>query len=152
MIINSVDLSNGLIIEIGKFAILWNCFERDFFNYRCNPHKIINSYDNIYIDRDKQHIFANVLNKRRLQFNFDIDEYVEEGLHPSNSNGSTPESTKLMKKFIECPSEDNRCGCLLIILKLRNNLMHGLKDISELDKQIELFQAINLVLESIKRI
>lgn len=151
MIINNVDLSNGLIIEIGKFAILWNCFERDFFNYRCNPHRIIHSYDNIYIDKDKQIFFANILNKRRLQFDFGIDEYVEEGLHPSNSNNSTSESTKLMKKFIEYPSEDNRCGCLLIILRLRNNFMHGLKDISELDEQIELFQAINSVLESVKR-
>ena len=33
---------------------------------------------------------------------------------------------------------------------IRNNLLHGLKIISELNGQIELFKAINLVLENIK--
>ena len=49
-------------------------------------------------------------------------------------------------------SEDLRCGCLLVIHRLRNNLMHGLKLIEELNEQLTLFQAANEVLESIERV
>ena len=42
------------------------------------------------------------------------------------------------------------CGCLLVIRRIRNNMMHGLKAVSELDKQIELFRSANEVLESIR--
>ena len=45
--------------------------------------------------------------------------------------------------------DDLRCGCLLVIYRIRNNLMHGLKCIEQLNDQFELFQAVNGVLESL---
>jgi hypothetical protein len=44
---------------------------------------------------------------------------------------------------------DNIIGCLLIVQRIRNNMMHGLKDICDLNEQLELFQAANEVLEGI---
>lgn len=152
MVINGYDLSKDLVLEVGKFAILWNCFERDLFKNHCNPSKIINSYQNIQIDRDKLQILVDVLNKRRVKFEFDFDEYIEQGLHPNNSTISSSRNIQLMENFLKQNSDDNICGGLLTILRLRNNLMHGLKDISELEEQIELFRAVNAVLQSAKGI
>ena len=30
------DVDDEVVMEIGKFAILWNFYERFFFNYDCN--------------------------------------------------------------------------------------------------------------------
>lgn len=40
-------------------------------------------------------------------------------------------------------------GCLLVLHRIRNNLMHGMKLLEGLDGQIELFRAATAVLESI---
>ena len=45
--------------------------------------------------------------------------------------------------------DDLRQGCLLVIFRIRNNLMHGLKCIEQLNDQLELFKAVNGVLESL---
>lgn len=46
--------------------------------------------------------------------------------------------------------DDLNCGCLLVIYRIRNNLMHGLKMVEELNNQLKLFKAVNGVLESIR--
>ena len=40
MIIRGNNLDDKLVIEIGRFSILWNCFERFQCNNACNPTKI----------------------------------------------------------------------------------------------------------------
>ena len=50
---------------------------------------------------------------------------------------------------MEQEEDDLRCGCLLVIYRIRNNLMHGLKCIEQLNDQLELFQTVNGVLESL---
>lgn len=91
-----------------------------------------------------------MLNERRNCFGHLITDYVNIGLHPSNAHQAKREDSILMQEFLKQESEDSRCGCLLVIYRIRNNLMHGLKDIEELNGQLELFQAVNDVLESIK--
>lgn len=54
-----------------------------------------------------------------------------------------------MEKFMEQKEEDVRCGCLLVIYRIRNNLMHGLKCIEQLNDQLKLFEAVNGVLETL---
>ena len=51
---------------------------------------------------------------------------------------------------MEQKGTDLNSGCLLVIYRIRNNLMHGLKMVEELNGQFELFQAVNGVLESIE--
>ena len=92
-----------------------------------------------------------MLNERRSWFGQTISEYVETGLYPGNAHQSQEEDRLLMEKFMEQKEDDLRCGCLLVIYRIRNNLMHGLKCIEQLNDQLELFKAVNGVLESLDR-
>ena len=59
-----------------------------------------------------------------------------------------------MRDFInldELVNSDWICGALLCIYRIRNNLLHGLKELSELNGQIGLFKSMNNVLENIRR-
>ena len=149
MEIKGEKLNDGLVMEIGKFSILWNCFERFQCNNVCNPKKIKKIYSLLSINKEEQAKLAKVLNKRRSWFGQVIPEYVETGLYPGNARQNQEEDRLLMEKFMEQKEDDLRCGCLLVIYRIRNNLMHGLKCIEQLNDQLELFQAVNGVLESL---
>lgn len=82
MLIKGYRLSNETVIEIGKFAILWNCFERDYCDNNCNPAKIKRVCQRLSISQESQKILAEVLNTRRGWFGQIIPEYVETGLYP----------------------------------------------------------------------
>lgn len=112
--------------------------------------KIKSIYQFLDIDKDKQAELARVLNERRSWFGQVIPEYVETGLYPGNARQNHEEDRRLMEKFMEQKDDDVRCGCLLIIYRIHNNLMHGLKCIEQLNDQLELFKAVNGVLESMK--
>ena len=147
MIIRGNNLDDKLVIEIGRFSILWNCFERFQCDNVCNPTKIKLISQNIKIDKNKEVQLAQVLNERRSWFGQVISEYVETGLYPGNARQNQEEDRLLMEKFMEQKGEDVRCGCLLVIYRIRNNLMHGLKCIEQLNDQLKLFEAVNGVLE-----
>ena len=149
MEIKGEKVNDELVMEIGKFTILWNCFERFQCNNFCTAKKIKEVYSWVSIDKDKQVKLAKVLNQRRDWFGQVIPEYVETGLYPGNAHQSQEEDRLLMEKFMEQKEDDLRCGCLLVIYRIRNNLMHGLKCIEQLNNQLELFQAVNGVLESL---
>ena len=152
MILNGENLNNELILEIGRFAILWNCFERDYCNNFCKIPEVKNAALFVNIDDAKQAQLSKILNQRRRRFGQNVAEYIDAGLHPRNAHHNSTETKQLMRQFLEQSDGDLRSGCLLVIFRIRNNLMHGLKNIGELNNQLELFQAINDVLESIKRI
>lgn len=63
MIIKGNSLDDKLVMEIGKFSILWNCFERFQCDNFCNPKKIKEVYSLISIDKANQAELAKVLNK-----------------------------------------------------------------------------------------
>lgn len=150
MLIKKNELDDRLVIEIGKFAILWNCFERFQCHNHCNPAAIKRIAPNLRIDAEKQTALAKVLNKRRSWFGQIIPDYVATGLHPGNANGSSSSDIALMESFMAQNGEDLNSGCLLVIYRIRNNLMHGLKMVEQLNDQFDLFQAVNGVLESIE--
>ena len=149
MIFRGNNLDDKLVIEIGRFSILWNCFERFQCDNACNPTKIKLISQNIKIDKNKEVQLAQVLNERRSWFGQVISEYVEMGLYPGNARQNQEEDRLLMEKFMEQKEEDVRCGCLLVIYRIRNNLMHGLKCIEQLNDQLKLFEAVNGVLETL---
>lgn len=149
MKIKGYEIAEETVMEIGKFTILWSHFEDAFFGNRCNAYKIVKEYKKFYIREDAQKQFADALSKRRDWTQQLISEYADEGLHPGNADQSDDNHKALMEEFMEQKGEDLRCGCLLIIHRIRNNMMHGLKSIEYLDDQLELFQAINAILESI---
>lgn len=150
MLVKRSEVEERTIIEIGKFTILWNCFENYYCHNNCSLSKIRTVSSRITINSEQQKAFVEVIKKRRGILVQNINEYVEIGLHPGNARPSQESDKQLMKSFIEQNGDDLECGCLLIIYRLRNNLMHGLKSPEELNGQIELFQVINDILEHIQ--
>lgn len=151
MNIKDYHLSGELITQIGIFAISWNCFERFYCKNCCNPKVIKRVYKDISISTEKQSELAMVLNERRTWFGQVISEYVDTGLYPGNARQNQEEDRVLMEKFLKQEEPDLRCGCLLVIYRIRNNLMHGLKCVEQLNDQLELFKAVNAVLGSVEK-
>ena len=149
MRIKGFDLQEETILEVGKFAILWNWFERTYCGNNCNPAKIKNIAKYISIAPDAQACFVGVLNKRRHWFGQREIAYVQESLHPGNARVSNESDMCVMRQYLEQTGDESTRGCLLILQRIRNNLMHGMKIPEELDGQIELFRAANAVLENI---
>ena len=150
MRIKDHNLDDELIVEMGKFSMLWNCFERFQCDNNCHAEKIRSVCSRISIDKDKQAELARVLNERRSWLGQTISEYVETGLYPGNARQNRPEDRIAMEQFMKQEGDDLRQGCLLVIFRIRNNLMHGLKCIEQLNDQLELFKAVNGVLESVE--
>lgn len=150
MLINGFRLQDETVIEIGKFTILWNIFE----NYECHNRscqkEIRNIADNITIDIEKQTNLAKRLNEHRNWLSLSVIDYVKQVLHSDNSDKSTDSNIELMCNFLEQTGENINCGCLLAIQRIRNNLIHGIKSVAYLNEQIDLFRAVNAVLESIE--
>lgn len=105
--------------------------------------------NDILIEDGKQSILASVLNERRSWYDQITFDYVATGLHPGAGN-STQSDMICMQNFMDQTGDDLNCGCLLVIYRIRNNLMHGLKMVEELNNQLKLFKAVNGVLESIR--
>ena len=143
-------LKDETILEIGRFTILWNCFERDWCNNHCNPKTIKNKALSFKVDQETQAHLAAVLNQRSYLFGQLKMDYVESSLHPDRARSSSQEDMQAMYQFLEQNGSDVLYGCFLVIYRIRNNLMHGLKSLQELDGQIELFRAANDVLESLR--
>ncbi len=150
MRIKGVNLDDSLIVELGRFTVLWNMFERVIcYNY-CNPKAILSEAPNLKIDLDKMKHLAKILNDRRELFNLSAAEYVECGLHSENGRKSPAEAMQYMEEFLNLDESHFNSGCLLAIYRIRNNMMHGLKLVEDLNNQLDLFRAVNDVLESIE--
>lgn len=149
MLIKGYNLQEETVLEVGKFAVLWNWFKRSWCDNNCNPAKIKRIATTIQIDSKKQAHLAEVLNKRRHWFGQLEMDYVRDSLHPGNARASSEEDMTVMRQFIEQSGDELTRGCLLVLHRIRNNLMHGMKLLEELDGQIELFQAATAVLESV---
>lgn len=152
MLIKGINLRVDTVNEIGKFAILWNLFEHDWCNNACNHSKIKEIVPEIHVDDGIQRELARVLNERRSWFSQLEMDYVKESLHPGNARKSLDEEMDIMHNFLTGEGNDLLCGCFLVIYRIRNNMMHGLKIAEELDGQIDLFKAVNKVLENIRGI
>lgn len=142
MKIRNFELKDQTVLEIGKFAILWNWFEKEFCNNKCNYRKLEKVVPDINMDFQCQKKLAEILEAA----------YEENALYPDNAKTSNTDlkEKKAIEGFLLQREEDRALGCLVSIYRVRCNMMHGLKVIWQLDEQHELFEAINKVLESIR--
>lgn len=152
MKIRDFELKNKTVLEIGKFAILWNWFEKEFCENNCNYSRLKDAFENVRIDSKKQKELADVFEVRKYMFMQVTEEYVDTGLYPDNARRTRTdaEERKVMEDFIDQKEGDTTLGCLMTIYRIRCNMMHGLKIVEQLDDQYELFKAVNGVLESIR--
>lgn len=156
-LINGCYVNNDTILEIGKFAILWNDFEFYYFGTECKDCLIKKFGDNFYVPAKKSQQFAQALFKWKRPNDMSIMEYVGRFLCPDGTRCGQ-EARKLMEQFLDAVRNNNTendsdmtVGCLITIHRLRNNLMHGIKSIWKLDEQYEVFKAANGVLISLRR-
>lgn len=151
MNISGYEIKDRIIRELGRFVVLWNIFERQYCGNYATSKSINEVAEEITIDLSKLRTLSEVLNARRHYYEHTIIEYVDYSLHPINSRLSKEDDIKLMQDFMEQVGDKINTGCLLVILRIRNNLMHGLKTIDDINDQYRLFSAVNGVLESIAR-
>ena len=152
MKIRNFELKDETVLEIGKFAVLWNWFEKTFCNNNCNYNRLKESIEFIKIDETKQKRLAEVFDVRKYMFMQITEDYVNTGLYPDNARRSKTdkEERKAMEDFINQSGDEVALGCLMTIYRIRCNMMHGLKIVEQLDDQYELFKAVNGVLESVR--
>lgn len=152
--IQGANLSDEIVKEIGKFTILWAEFEKEYCNNNCNDSLLVANKDNFIVDEDIITKFNTNLHGRAEAFHEDIEIYINYNLIPNKAHRPRDEYIKIMRDFINLDKQvksDWICGALLCIHRIRNNLLHGLKILSELNCQVELFKSMNKVLENIRR-
>lgn len=144
------SLSDDIVKEIGKFTILWSNFENKYCLNNCNSATIKDFANGYLIDAKLLSNFSTVLKGRAYLYEESIPGYVRYNLVPAGARTPSKQDLEIIRKFIE---QDYKLivGAFLAIYRIRNNLLHGLKTLSELDNQIELFKSMNKVLENIRR-
>ena len=145
-----MEFNDDVVSEIGRFAILWNFFENNYFDNTCGDKKIVQKSKKLVADAEKLASFRQVLHDRQDLYAQNVDQYIAGGLFPENARHTNPDFDRYMISFMNQGNSSDLTGCLLIICRIRNNLMHGLKDIRDLEGQLELFRAAGDVLESIR--
>lgn len=149
--IRSHHLNEETVLEIGRFSILWSIFENRFCHLKCTSAVLAEIAPTLTIDPAARARFAEALRCRCGLQELVAADYVHSSLHPSGARLSSEDEQTLMRRFIEQRGSELTLGCLLIIRRLRNNLMHGLKLPEQLDDQLELFRAMNDVLEHLSQ-
>ena len=143
--------NDDIVKEIGKFTIIWAEFEKHYCNNNCNSTTIRDFANDYFVDDEILEDFSIKIQGRIENNCVSKEEYVGYILIPNNANKLNIDDIQEMYKFIGQQEGDNTLGAFLCIYRVRNNLLHGLKVLSELSKQIELFKSMNKVLENIRR-
>lgn len=140
---NSIDVKSNVVLEIGKFTMLWNLFELRFFgrNFRFEDIGKINLYQKLSMDYlviIKEAIFLK--NKSN-----NIDDIIERFSIRDN------EKKYIIENNLVASDEPEKIIMLIILLiyRIRNNMFHGLKDIYSIEEQEELFKVASDFLERI---
>ncbi|MBB5336119.1 hypothetical protein [Pectinatus brassicae] len=76
------------------------------------------------------------------------DQTIETRIYSENRQPNVQQK-KLISDFLEGKADNPLPGCSLFILRIRNNMFHGLKDIYTLNEQQEMFIGINSFLKFI---
>ena len=143
--INEHMLKQETVIEVGKFAILWNIFEDKLCENDCSIIKL-KSLNTEFIESIYWKNLSQVLKNRVDANECNIDNYVSCKL--SLGRGLPPDAKEDIKSFIDSEGNCNKVGGLIAIYRIRNNMYHGLKNWTLLNEQVELFRGINAFLEN----
>lgn len=144
-------LEKETIYTIGEFSILWCYFEQSIFNSEANPFKMLNWAKKRELSSELIALCENIKEKAIIYLNGIDDATIETRIYSVN-RPPNDEHRKLISDFLEGDTDNPLLGCTLFILRIRNNMFHGLKDIFTLNKQREMFLSINEFLQFILKI
>lgn len=121
MLIKEYNLDDELIVEIGKFAVLWNLFEKHYCNNNCNLAKILDICESVSVSKQNQAKLADALNDRRSWFGQLYTDYIVDGLY---SDSRYPKESEIhsIETFLKQEDDDTIIGCLLCVYRIRNIL------------------------------
>lgn len=147
--IERIGASKEIIEELGKFSLLWNAFECNLFNQECSVNNIKNfdDYDSI----NNETYYINLINELLSYLNVNRQEitkdFIKQKLYSTNRNEYQIEVENVLKNDLH--GKELQIGTMLILLRLRNNMFHGLKDCYNINKQLNLFISANALLNYI---
>ena len=138
--INDRELNIETVLEIGKFTILWNIFEKEKCRNNCNGDELAKLICRKSTNQNWQNL-AIALVRRRDLYRENTISYINDGL--SLGRGLKEIEKICIKDFINSNGQTSLIGGLIAIHRIRNNMFHGLKIWTDLDNQIELFKSLN---------
>lgn len=149
---NAIDLQQNEGLErIKNFALFWNMFE----NFACaNFANVKNIEDFILTLNERTEITDELVN---FYLEYFIDRYTQngqvniEGLQFRDNQDDKRAKGKVLKVLeseVISPREKME-ALLLILLRFRNNLIHGNKQIVNLDTQVNNFTVANKILADV---
>jgi hypothetical protein len=144
---NEIVLQDDAFNHVKNFSFFWNMFER----FACGRFATIRSI-NLFVDKlDQLHLISNELVNSYLEYFIDRysignNQFDIQGLKfRPNQNGEKNFVIQVLNgQRISNPEKLK--ALLYIILRFRNNLFHGEKQISRLDTQIDNFIRANHLL------
>lgn len=147
------DIDEAKLKNIFYFTLIWNIFEKTccghFAEIGKHPKDIAISLESKINDQIINDIYEYFKNR------YILDGSMTDVFH-NFKFGKNPDDGKVYKKFVEKTlMHDNssikeKTQCLLYIaFRLRNNLYHGIKEVSKLYAQNESFKQINCLLMEI---
>lgn len=147
--IKQINASDEIVNTLGKSSLLWNAFECKLFNQSCTVSKIKNCQD--YDCFNKESYYTNLINELLTYLQLDkqniTKEIIKAKLYSEDRNEYHNEVEQVLKSDLH--GKELQIGTLLILLRLRNNMFHGLKDCYNINSQLNLFIAANSLLNYI---
>jgi len=171
MEIANSNIADRTVLEIGKFAVLWNKFERHYFQTQYSRKKLNDKLPVLMRNYNENNIFQlNRVVRQRIEdlyLNFfgdgKTDYYVRNklGIKKGFFDRMIPDDdVEIVKSFIDdFPAqgrEDKMKAAILVCYRIRCNMFHGIKDttatdITGLEAQGQLFEEVNRFLEGLVR-
>ena len=151
MRIKGAQINNEMIAEIGKFTVLMAWIEREMLDYGRAKDLETSAYGISAGQTTKE--LAEALQGRIDLYGSDIGGYtayiLEDATKADQRGLWNNTKRKKVEDFINLKGQDSIEGGLLAIYRIRNNLFHGIKELKQLNNQLELFRAMNKFLEEL---
>ncbi|MDJ1494520.1 hypothetical protein QNI19_16365 [Cytophagaceae bacterium DM2B3-1] len=143
--------------KVLSFCLLWMTFEKYACNTDANFKVLKEVVDDKLLNTTKIDIsvFASQIGYFRTRYinpDGSINESRVNSLNDKNTNRGKKVSDAIKDFLINTPSNSEPTillGLLCIVYRLRNNLLHGVKDPTTLDEQLELFTYASKVLMNV---
>lgn len=133
---------------IGEFTIAWAQFELTFFN---NNYTAVTA-NQISVRKTTNETALIMENVRKALLDYANNYYGQKSLvdrlciRPNEKNYVSPITDFLSDKYSTMTMEKKVIAAIYIGSRVRNNMLHGLKDIATLDDQIRIFESLSIYL------
>ena len=166
--IKGFDFWDDVVTEIGKFAILWNEFERKHTTFGKIKIRDIESANLPHLSPEDTRKIRDALKFQYEEYHAiertpeEIKRFLKAFLYTEHGRFIEKDFTLIRKFYEDNGTEDEITkGCLLTIHRYRDNLLHGIKTMHDdapsmntvawgLNGQLDIFIVLNSILESIE--